>query len=61
MYAGRVLNTPGRPCGIYISALNYGGKPQHFLDLARHRQIELALAEPIPAEVARILDKKFPA
>ena len=33
---------------------------EYFLDLARHRQIELALAEPILAEVARILDKKFP-
>jgi putative PIN family toxin of toxin-antitoxin system len=44
---------------IIISALSRGGKPQEFLDLARHGGIELAVSDAILDEVGRILIDKF--
>jgi putative PIN family toxin of toxin-antitoxin system len=44
---------------IYISALNFGGKPLAILDAAQHGEIELAISEPIMAEMIRILRNKF--
>lgn len=44
---------------IYISALQFGGQPLRFLDLARAGAIELAISPPIIAEVERVLRDKF--
>jgi putative PIN family toxin of toxin-antitoxin system len=44
---------------IYISALNFGGKPQRVLDLARAGEIELAISNAIITEMSRILHHKF--
>ncbi len=44
---------------IYISALNFGGPPDEFLDLARAGVIRLAISTPIHTEVAGILRLKF--
>jgi uncharacterized protein len=44
---------------IYVSALNFGGKPQELLELARAGKVELAISNAIIAEVARILYNKF--
>lgn len=44
---------------IYISAFNFGGKPLGVIDAARHGQIEMAISEPILAEVMRVLRSKF--
>jgi putative PIN family toxin of toxin-antitoxin system len=44
---------------IYISALQFGGQPLRFLELARSGAIELAISPPIIAEVKRVLRTKF--
>lgn len=44
---------------IYISALNFGGKPQQVLELARTGDIELTISNAIIAETSRILRQKF--
>ena len=44
---------------IYVSALNFGGKPQDLLELARAGKVELAISNAIITEVARILYNKF--
>jgi putative PIN family toxin of toxin-antitoxin system len=46
---------------IYISALQFGRQPLRLLDLAADDQIELAISEPILAEVERVLRDKFKA
>jgi putative PIN family toxin of toxin-antitoxin system len=44
---------------IYISALNFGGKPLEVVELARAGEIELAISNAIITEVSRILYVKF--
>jgi putative PIN family toxin of toxin-antitoxin system len=44
---------------LYISALQFGGKPQTLLDMAQDGQIELALSDDILGETLRILRDKF--
>ena len=44
---------------IYLSALNFGGKPQELLELARAGKIELAISKGIITEISRILYNKF--
>jgi predicted nucleic acid-binding protein len=44
---------------IYISALNFGGKPLEVLGLARAGEIELAISNAIITEVSRIWHHKF--
>ena len=44
---------------IYLSALNFGGKPQQLLELARAGKIELAISNAIITEMSRILYNKF--
>jgi predicted nucleic acid-binding protein len=40
---------------LYVSALQFGGKPQTLLDMAQDGQIELALSDEILDETLRIL------
>jgi len=44
---------------IYISALNFGGPPDDFLDLARSGAIHLSISHDIINEVMRVLRDKF--
>jgi putative PIN family toxin of toxin-antitoxin system len=44
---------------IYVSALNFGGKPQDLLELGRAHKIELAISNAIITEMSRILYNKF--
>ena len=44
---------------IYVSALNFGGKPLQLLELARAGTIELATSNAIITEMSRILYNKF--
>lgn len=44
---------------IYISGLMYGGYPRVLLELARNRAIELAISEPLLAELIDVLRRKF--
>lgn len=44
---------------VYISALNFGGRPLELLDLARSGAIQLAISDEIMAEVRRVLGEKF--
>jgi uncharacterized protein len=44
---------------IYISALQFRGQPERFLDLARTGAIDLAISAPIIAEIERVLRNKF--
>ena len=44
---------------LYVSALQFGGKPQTLLDMAQDGQIELALSDEILDETLRILRDKF--
>jgi putative PIN family toxin of toxin-antitoxin system len=44
---------------LYVSALQFGGKPQTLLDLAQDGQIELAVSDDILNETLRILRDKF--
>ena len=40
---------------IYLWALNFGGKPQQLLELARAGKIEIAISNAIITEISRIL------
>jgi len=42
-----------------LSALNFAGKPQELLELARAGKIELAISNAIITEISRILYNKF--
>lgn len=44
---------------IYLSAMIAGGKPEEILDLAREKQIQLFISEPIKTEIADVLKRKF--
>jgi len=44
---------------VYISALQFGGKPMQLLDMAINGEIEIAVSRPIITEVGRVLEKKF--
>ena len=44
---------------IYVSALNFGGKPLQVLELARVGQIENAISNAIITEISRILYTKL--
>jgi uncharacterized protein len=44
---------------IYISAVQFGGVPERFLNLARAGQIELAISAAILDETTRVLTDKF--
>jgi predicted nucleic acid-binding protein len=44
---------------IYISAYLRGGKPLDLVELARAKQIELAVSEDILSETGRVLATKF--
>jgi predicted nucleic acid-binding protein len=44
---------------IFISGLNYQGKPFEILSLARSGAIDLAISDRIMEEVKRVLDLKF--
>jgi putative PIN family toxin of toxin-antitoxin system len=44
---------------VYISALNFGGKPLELLEHARSGRVKLSLSEPILAEIARVSRDKF--
>jgi uncharacterized protein len=44
---------------IYISALNFGGPPLDFLNMARAGGLRLDLSDPIMQEILRVLWDKF--
>jgi putative PIN family toxin of toxin-antitoxin system len=44
---------------IYISALNFGGKPLEILNAARLGNIELVISQPILNEITRVLLNRF--
>ena len=44
---------------IYISALNFGGKPLEILELARSGRLENAISNAIITETSRVLYAKF--
>lgn len=44
---------------IYISALQFGGKPLRLLEQAIRGEIEIAISPPIVAETLRVLRDKF--
>lgn len=44
---------------VFVSALQFGGKPKQLLDLAIDGQVDLAVSEAIIAETLRILGDKF--
>ncbi len=44
---------------ILVSALQFGGKPKQFLDLATDGQVDLYISEAIIAEALRVLRDKF--
>ena len=44
---------------IYVSALQYGGHPKRFLDMARDGAFELCISPPILDEMSRVLRDKF--
>ena len=44
---------------IFISALNFGGQPMRVLDMAIAREIDVAISQPLLAEVMRVLRDKF--
>jgi putative PIN family toxin of toxin-antitoxin system len=44
---------------IYVSAVQFGGNPERLLHRAIAGDIEIAISEPILAEVLRILQVKF--
>jgi uncharacterized protein len=56
--ADRVLKVTA-DSNIYISALQFGRRPQRLIELARAGAIELAISPPIVAEVQRVLRDKF--
>jgi putative PIN family toxin of toxin-antitoxin system len=44
---------------IYISALQFGGKPLQFLDAARSGAFRLSISNPLMEEILRVLRDKF--
>lgn len=44
---------------VLVSAVQFGGKPKQFLDLAIDGQVELATSEAVIAETIRVLREKF--
>ncbi len=44
---------------IYISGIHFGGKPRHFLDLARAGVFRLDISEPVKSEILRVLREDF--
>lgn len=44
---------------VYVSALNFGGLPLEILVRARSQIFQLAISEPILAEVRAVLHRKF--
>ena len=44
---------------IFVSALQFGGKPKQLLDLAVDGQVDLALSEAIISKTLRVLEDKF--
>jgi len=44
---------------IYVSAIQFGGRPRDLLDLARRGEIELHISEPILTELTGVLRDKF--
>lgn len=44
---------------IYVSAFAFGGKPKRALQLGITRRVEVAISDPIRAEVLRTLRHKF--
>jgi putative PIN family toxin of toxin-antitoxin system len=44
----------------YISALMFGGKPEQLLRLAQENEFQLVISEPILAELADVIKRKFP-
>lgn len=44
---------------VYVSALHFGGKPRQLREAARVGLFDLAISDPILAEVERVLDTKF--
>ena len=44
---------------VYISAILFGGKSEEIRKLAREGKVELLISEPILAEIANVLKRKF--
>jgi putative PIN family toxin of toxin-antitoxin system len=44
---------------VYISAILFGGKSEAIRELAREGEVELLISEPILAEIAGVLKRKF--
>jgi putative PIN family toxin of toxin-antitoxin system len=44
---------------VLVSAIQFGGKPKHLLDLAAEGHIDLAISEAILEETLRVLRDKF--
>ena len=44
---------------VFVSALQFGGKPKQLLDVAIEGQVDLAVSEAIIAETLRVLRDKF--
>ena len=44
---------------IYISALQFGGVPRQFLNAARNGAFQVAISDPIIAEIRGVLRDKF--
>jgi len=44
---------------VYISAILFGGKSEEIRKLAREGEVELLISEPILAEIADVLKRKF--
>ena len=44
---------------VFVSALQFGGKPKQLLDVAIDGQVDLAVSEAIIAETLRVLRDKF--
>ncbi len=53
------MSTITADTNLYISALNFGGRPLELLDQARSGAIRLAISDEIIGEVRRILGDKF--
>jgi putative PIN family toxin of toxin-antitoxin system len=44
---------------VFVSALQFGGKPKQLLDLATDGQVDVAISEAIIAETLRVLRDKL--
>lgn len=53
------METVTADTNLYISALNFGGRPLQLIELARAGMIRLAISDDILAEVRRVLRDKF--